>query len=123
MSGLPPAAVRWLANGERGMSSEAIAERMTGVPVGRPPWPDYPRHPRDPDDLRRCRLLLEVVPEWEARLGEMADVSPEWAGLVERWAEVCALMDEEVPDWRTTRTGRAPRTYRLMMDLMREVES
>ena len=36
-------------------------------------------------------MLLDAVPEWRARLGEMAKVGPEWAALVERWAELEAL--------------------------------
>ena len=49
----------WLALGERGISSEAIALTALGVhPIGHDAsWP------HDPGDLRRCLLLLEEVPE------------------------------------------------------------
>ena len=49
----------WLAVGERGLSSEAIALTALGLePTGfRASWP------HDPADLRRCLLLLEAVPE------------------------------------------------------------
>ena len=49
----------WLALGERGISSEAIALTALGVhPIGHDAsWP------HDPGDLRRCRLLLEEAPE------------------------------------------------------------
>lgn len=110
---LPPGAVDWLANGERGNSSEAIFARLTGLPIG---GSRCTSHPLDPADLRRCRLLLEAVPAFRARLEEVADVSPVWAALVARWDEVCSLMDEEAPDWRDG-SGGAPRTYALMGEI------
>jgi hypothetical protein len=68
---------------------------------------------QDPDDLRRCRLLLEQVPELTPRLGEMATVSRVWEVLVARWDEICATMDGECPDWRTS-NGSAPGTFSMM---------
>ena len=49
----------WLALGERGISSEAIALTALGVhPIGHDAsWP------HDPGDLRRCLLLLKEAPE------------------------------------------------------------
>lgn len=110
---LPPGALSWLASGERGASSEAIFERMTGLPVGPSLRGAYPL---DPGDLRRCRLLLEAVPAFRARLSEMADVGPVWAGLVARWEELCAIVDEEAPEWRKG-SGRAPRAYAVMGEI------
>lgn len=107
-------AIRWLANGERGVSSNTIFTHLTGIDAlyG---WD--PSHPHDPDDLYRCRLLLQQVPELRARLHEMATCSPVWARLVAHWDELCELMDAEAPDW-PKRGSRAPKTYRRMRELI-----
>lgn len=107
---IPDSAIEWLRRGERGVSSEAIFSHLTGVPIGA----RWMHPPSDPDDLRRCRLLLAQVPEFAARIGEMAGVSDQWARLVARWDELCALMDEEAPGMR----GAAPRTFDLMQYLV-----
>jgi hypothetical protein len=110
---MPPGAIEWLRSGERGVSSEAIFEHLTGVPVG-DRWGST--YPADSWDLRRCRLLLEAVPAFRLRLGEMSGACSVWARLVARWDELCALMDEEAPDWRDGQW--APRTYDLMRNLI-----
>lgn len=109
--GLPPAALAWLANGERGRSSEAIFQRLLGIDLF-----NDGDHPADPADLRRCRLLLEVVPGLEGRIGEMADISETWARFCNAWDDLCLVMDEEVPDWRTGK-GSAPKTFRMMQEI------
>lgn len=114
---IPTAAVEWLRTEERGISSEAIFTKMTGLPIGT--WPEVACAPSDPSDLRRCRVLLEYAPEWAARLSEMADVSRQWASLLPHWRNLCALMDEEAPHWRDAdRDERAPKTYALMQGLL-----
>lgn len=111
-----PAAREWLAVGQHGVSSETIFSHMTGLPFSR-----Y-SHPHDPDDLRRCRLLLEWVPEFQSRLGEMSAVSPIWAALVAHWGELCDLMDKEAPQWRECK-GEAPETLRRMRALIESAEA
>lgn len=96
------------------MSSEAIFDRMTGIPVGHR---DHLRTPSDPSDLRRCRALLEAVPEFAARLDEMATVSTQWAKLCAAWSGLCALMDEEAPKWRAGE-GKCPRTWMMMSEIL-----
>ena len=113
---LTPAMASWLANGERGTSSDMIFETMTGLPTNNA-FRCFGGYPSDPDDLSRCRRLLDQVPEFRARLGEMARHGKEWAALVKHWDELCALMDEEAPRWMTHREGRAPKTYELMRQL------
>lgn len=112
MTALPAGAADWLRTGERGISSEAIFSHLTGIPVcgGRL------QPPADPDDLCRCRLLLEAVPAFRTDLHRMAEVSEEWAALVDRWDELCATMDREAPEWRDGR-GSAPETYAIMRAL------
>lgn len=104
---IPAAAMEWQRRGEKGISSNAIFETMTGFPVTGSWGRGYPS---DPDDLRRCRLLLDAVPEFAARLGEMATVGPEWAELVAIWPRLCATMDAEL----AKHPARCPETYRLM---------
>lgn len=113
--GLSPEALRWLACGHRGLSSESIFQYLTGIQVLKGHWQsEFPRTPIDPDDMRRCRLLLEQVPELEPIFRKrMASASKRWAALVQRWDEICAVMDEESPEWRAGK-GRAPKTYDLM---------
>jgi len=108
--GLSAAAVEWLATGERGMSSEAMFYQFTGV--GEP----SSRAPSDSADFRRCRLLLEQVPEFLPQLPKMADVSPIWSALMARWDELATLMDSEMPNWRDG-SGRASKTYALMKQI------
>lgn len=110
--GLSGAAKEWLAVGEHGTSSLTIFGRLTGTKQV-----DCEMHPSDPDDLRRCRLLLECVPELAQRFEKMAEASPVWARLAANWEELCALMDEEAPEWRESK-GRAPKTYARMKELI-----
>ena len=108
--GLSEAATRWLAGGERGLSSETIFTHLTGINAlnVRDKY-----HPYDPADLRRCRLLLEQVPELVPLFHKMSTASKEWAALVKSWADLCTTMDAESPDWRTG-GGSAPKTYALI---------
>jgi hypothetical protein len=98
--------MRWLINGERGLSSMAMVAHITGHGGDR-------SHPLDPDDLRRCRLLVESVPLIRHNLQKMADCSPTWARIIAVWVELCNTMDAEAPHWRQG-TGSAPETYALL---------
>lgn len=98
----------WLARGERGISSEAIVDQLTGVPIGgrRHRGDD---HPYDPSDFRRCELLLRQAGDL-ARLAfkaEMPKRSSVWARLVDQWDDIVAAIDEEVPDAWSSHPGRA----------------
>lgn len=84
---------------------------LTGVDALRGGHKD---HPYDPADFRRCRLLLEAVPELQPLLPNMAKESPAWAGLVKAWADICSTMDSETPNWRSPKGERAPLTYQLI---------
>jgi hypothetical protein len=110
---IPLEAVRWHLNGEKGISSDAIFDRLY---FGRtnPRWSH--NWPHDPDDFRRCELLLREVPELRGRLPEMAAVHPVWARLVERWDEITALMEEEVPGVFEGTRGQCPRSYSLIRE-------
>jgi len=107
-----PGLSAWIAGGEFGASSEFIVSALTGA------LRTFEASPRDPADLRRCRLLLEAVPALQADFDRMRLCSRTWAGLVDAWPELCALMDEECPDWRSPLSeGRCEQTYARMRDL------
>ena len=73
-------------------------------------------YPYDPDDLNRCLLLLEAVPEWKSRMPEMAAHGAVWAALAARWDEIVqSFVDEVGLNW--SKGGHARKTY----DLMHEV--
>ena len=98
----------WLALGERGMSSEAIAITTLGAYVTgwRAAWP------LDPSDLRRCLLLIEQVPEArELGVDVLARRSPQWAALVTSgttWRRRCAPRSTR----RSRREDQRPRPMR-----------
>lgn len=112
---LSQAAARWLANGERGVSSNTIFTKLTGVDALGGWSADRASHPHDPADFRRCQLLLEQVPELQILFPRMAHVSQQWKALVEAWPTIVAAMDEEAPEWRKFGSGKkAPKAYNLI---------
>lgn len=116
MSDVPQAALDWIASGDTGLSSEAIWAHMAGSRMLDNDRRGY-SFPHDPDDLGRCLRLLDAVPEWKARIGEMAQHSPYWAALVARWDELAKCMEDEVGiAWQKGRS--APKTYALMREIL-----
>jgi hypothetical protein len=98
----------WILNGQVGMSAKAIYCQMTGN-TDKDRW----NYPHDPDDLNRCLLLLDLIPEWKPRMIEMAQRGPAWKGLAENWESISATFIDEVGlDWCKARS--APKTYDLM---------
>jgi hypothetical protein len=95
----------WLRGRDTGTSSLTILDVLAGYAT------DRYDVPRDPDDFGRCYRLLHLFPQFQARLPEVAARFPEWKPLVERWAELEALYEEELPN-RT-----APKLYALMKEL------
>ena len=68
--------------------------------------------PYDPADLNRCiKTFGWGRPDW------MRGVTPTWTAYVEHWDELVATFKSELdnPD------RRAPKTYKLMEKIMREV--
>ena len=104
----------WLAVGERGLSSEAIALTTLGLkPTGfRASWP------HDPADLRRCLLLLQEVPETrEKGLLVLAERCSRWAALVKVWDRLSETLRSEIGESLPER-GSAPKTYALMREAL-----
>lgn len=112
---IPQTVLDWLAAGERGLSSESIVEYLHGFPVLEGHWRrGAPHYPLDPSDLRRCLLLLADSPETAARFSRMRAASPEWAQLVDAWADLERQFLTEIGDLRTPESGSAPLTYAAM---------
>lgn len=109
----PPGFMQWLASGDRGASSNTLAQHLTGWScmqgLGR-------GHPRDPSDFGRCLELLKQVPALKPMLPQMADVSPEWDALVARWDDIEKSFLAEV-GWEWQKGHRAAATYQLMKDV------
>lgn len=104
----PKTPAEWLNGDDTGVSSKTIYSVMMGIHVrGRDA--DVPH---DPADFGRCHRLLKLFPEWRARLGEVAAWHPRWRGLVDAWAELEALYEQELP------AGTAPRLYARMRQLI-----
>jgi len=120
MPHLSEAARRWFARGEHGLSSETMFFVLTGekgplIESDRDPV----HHPHDPSDFRRCRLLMEQVPEFQARLPELSSNSAVWAKLVANWDALCVSMDSENCNWRS-RSGIAVFTAMKLKEVIGE---
>lgn len=89
-----PGLREWRLNGEHGISSEAIADRLQ---YGETSMVRGSNYPRDPSDFRRCELLLRRAPSMRAGLPLMADQGPEWAALVKNWEAIAQMIESEVP--------------------------
>lgn len=116
-------AITWYLNGEKGISSEAIYDRLTYGST-RADW--FSNHPSDPSDFRRCELLLRRVPDFRERFADMAGESPVWAALVARWAVIVTVFEGECPGvFGHERHGNrmANRTYALMRAVIEGAES
>jgi hypothetical protein len=113
---------KWWESDDTGLSSKHMARvlwpladqgkeaglRLTG-PDGHF-WDEKP-FPSDPSDFKRCVGLLDAVPALRLHLPRMAEESPVWKAYIERWAEMEALLAEELP------TGSAQKLFKLMQDI------
>lgn len=87
----------WMANGERGMSSEAMWRCFMNDRNG------GNSHPHDPDDFKRCYKLLECVPEWKEKhnLRKLKRLSQQWSNLVDNWDKLTEMYEENVKtNWK-----------------------
>lgn len=97
----------WKDRGEHGVSSETIYSAFVG---GSPRSVDVPH---DPDDFSRCKLLLDLFPEWRADLGKVSAVYPWFAPMIEKWAEIEAAYNlEKSQNWKCDHV-----CYKLMQSL------
>jgi hypothetical protein len=106
-------AFAWMVGGERGKSSDSMFGFLAGVKSMQ-----HAAHPRDAADFRRCRLLLEQVPEFNDRRQALAKLSDVWGDFVSKWDELCAVMDAEAPAWRE-KAGFASKTDQALQKISR----
>lgn len=108
MKSIQDRANAWVVGEKVGMSSKAIWAHMMDAGKPRYGW----SHPHDPDDLSRCLRLLDLIPEWQARMPEMAKRSTAWAGLIRHWDAILASFKAEFGE-EPYRQGDGS-TYELM---------
>jgi hypothetical protein len=101
----------WKERGEHGISSETIYSAFAGG------QPRYMNVPVDPDDFRRCKLLLDLIPEWRADLGKVSARYPWFAPMIAQWDEIERLYNLEVA------SGQAPKCYALMEKLGKKCDA
>ncbi len=110
--------LEWLANGQTGMSSEAMA--FTAVGVERESYPTWP--PSDPADFNRCMLMLERLPFVRDHFGAIASLSPEWRGVIKNWDDIeRSFLAEVGRNW--SRGKRAQRTYSVIKSALANTEA
>ena len=99
----------WFGSENVGESSRAMACCIAGVPGPK-------SHPYDPDDLNRCLLFLEAVPEARQHMGKLKKLSRTWSHFVDRWDELeSTFLDEVGLDW--SKATVAHKTYELMLSI------
>lgn len=112
-------ALQWVFGNDTGQSSMTIAAVMLNLP---PASINRPSIPYDAGDLGRCLRLLERLPEWRARLDEVASAFPQWRPLVENWTELERLYADEARDLAASGTAehrhRMDRTYHRINELI-----
>ena len=110
MSEIQTKVLSWIATGRVGASSQAMAMAACGLPSDG-------SYPHDPDDLNRCLLMLEAVPEVRAHFDKIAALGVVWGRLIARWGEIEeAFLDEAGRNWSKARS--APKTYQLMKEVI-----
>lgn len=102
--------LKWFAGPDVGLSSKAMAKAALGLDFEQ----DYPI---GPSDFNRCLLLLVHVPEVRNHMHKLAEASPYWARLIDRWGDIeASFLDEAGLNW--CKSKRAPKTYDLMKEVL-----
>jgi hypothetical protein len=110
---MDPRLAEWFGSGDTGISSETIALWLSArAKLKRWGFGE----PSDGADFGRCYRLLEFIPEWRGRIGEMAARGGRWPDLVARWNEIETTYLSEVAN----EPGSAGATYRLMKQVLAE---
>ncbi|MDP8648028.1 hypothetical protein [Serratia marcescens] len=102
------AIAEWFVSRDTGISSETMAAIHLGAEKGRF------NPPLDPSDFGRCYRLLEKAPSIRASFSRIGQLCPAFKPLLDNWDELCDLFKQEAS------SGRAPRLYRRMQDLLEE---
>lgn len=89
--GLPDSFVQWLIHGDRGNSSNAIAQRVTGVITKE----KFSQHPHDVADFGRCLGVIEALTsDGSCKIDiikKMIGLSDTWTRLAWEWFKLTDL--------------------------------
>jgi hypothetical protein len=97
----------WIANGETGLSSKAMAFCACDIPF------EGNHNPADPADFNRCLKLISAIPEVKENFHKIAKLSKRWKNLIENWDDLESIFIDEVGfDW--CKANSAPVTYERM---------
>ena len=110
------AIIAWFLSGGSGRSAKTIVAALTGQEA------DQESHPLDAADFGRCHRLLQAVPSFRERIGEMRHRSPEWAALVESWSDLETLYEAD-QEWDPPNRGMRSQCdvrLRAILDSVRE---
>ena len=103
--------LNWLANGEVGSSSKAMAFCFAGVDC------ELNDHPVDVSDFNRCLLFLDEGPEARANMDKLRILSDTWSRLVDRWDEIETCFNAEA-ELGACISSKAPKTYALIKSVI-----
>lgn len=82
----------WILSMDTGTSSKTIWAVMMGVVKEKRQCDDMNYDvPHDPSDFERCWKLLVQIPEWKARLQEVADIFPKWIPFIREWKKLTEM--------------------------------
>lgn len=107
----------WWNGRDSGVSSKTIVD--TYYPGLYSRGDKYFKHdiPHDPADFGRCYRLFQSFPTLRDGFKMVGDLNPDWKPLVENWAELTKLYEEELP------TGKCPKLYARMQELRKATEA
>lgn len=101
----------WILGSDTGVSSKTIFSALSERYGAKARSRSLPDIPSDPSDFGRCFRLLEAIPAWRSRLGEVAAKYPKWQAMADAWDELEALWLEESPNMT------CPKMYKRMQEL------
>lgn len=107
--------LRWLAAGQIGSSSKAMAACIAGIEI------THARHPHDPADFNHCLMFLDAVPEAREHLYKVSELSEYWTAIISNFEQIeCSFIDEVGLDW--SKGKHAPITHKLMKSILHPIE-
>lgn len=106
--------LEWMARGETGLSSEAMAYCAAGIE--RTGFWTGTEHPHDVSDLRRCFQLVEQVPEVRHYFSDIACLSDQWHAIIGNWDELLSMFQAEAGNKWPLKS--APKTYERLRELI-----
>jgi hypothetical protein len=116
----------WLRCGDVGLSAKSIYLHMTGATINPNAFRYYGSNdqhwpfPNDSDDFGRCVALLDLIPEWFPRIGEMEQHGKVWEVLASCWDKIEKLYILEKPPDDDTADDH-PQTSSLISEIIKKV--